>query len=304
MLHSRSSSWRIHALETGSFGSTAARCSARCRSRCGASSSRRTSATASGSRCAVCLLEGHGRRVLVDDGDRRQARAQARRTSTASTTSATRSNDRSPHSALDAGRRDRRGAHAPPLRPRRRLDASRRRAARAARSRTRATYVQRRNWDNALAPNPRERASYMPENFVPLEGGGRSSSRGTGRRRRGPASRCSPPTGTRAASSWCASRAASAGALLRRRSDPDRRRTSASRSSWATTSRRSRRWPRSGRCSSAPTAERAWICSSTIPAVALAPAGRRQATTSAWGETGAGRDTARRAGAPYPELAR
>src|SRR5206468_1688585 len=30
-------------------------------------------------------------------------------------------------------------------------------------------YVQRRNWENALAPNPRERASYMPENFRPLE---------------------------------------------------------------------------------------------------------------------------------------
>jgi len=29
-------------------------------------------------------------------------------------------------------------------------------------------YVQRRNWDNASNPNPRERASYMPENFVPL----------------------------------------------------------------------------------------------------------------------------------------
>jgi glyoxylase-like metal-dependent hydrolase (beta-lactamase superfamily II) len=29
-------------------------------------------------------------------------------------------------------------------------------------------YVQRRNWENALRPNPRERASYMPENFVPL----------------------------------------------------------------------------------------------------------------------------------------
>ncbi len=28
--------------------------------------------------------------------------------------------------------------------------------------------VQRRNWENALAPNPRERASYLPENFVPL----------------------------------------------------------------------------------------------------------------------------------------
>jgi glyoxylase-like metal-dependent hydrolase (beta-lactamase superfamily II) len=32
--------------------------------------------------------------------------------------------------------------------------------------------VQRRNWDNALAPNPRERASYMPENFVPLKEAG------------------------------------------------------------------------------------------------------------------------------------
>jgi glyoxylase-like metal-dependent hydrolase (beta-lactamase superfamily II) len=29
-------------------------------------------------------------------------------------------------------------------------------------------HVQRRNWENALNPNPRERASYLPENFVPL----------------------------------------------------------------------------------------------------------------------------------------
>jgi glyoxylase-like metal-dependent hydrolase (beta-lactamase superfamily II) len=29
-------------------------------------------------------------------------------------------------------------------------------------------YVQRRNWENAVAPNPRERASYLPENFLPL----------------------------------------------------------------------------------------------------------------------------------------
>lgn len=29
-------------------------------------------------------------------------------------------------------------------------------------------YVQRRNWENAHAPNPRERASYLPENFAPL----------------------------------------------------------------------------------------------------------------------------------------
>jgi glyoxylase-like metal-dependent hydrolase (beta-lactamase superfamily II) len=29
-------------------------------------------------------------------------------------------------------------------------------------------HVQRRNWENALAPNPRERASYLVENFVPL----------------------------------------------------------------------------------------------------------------------------------------
>jgi glyoxylase-like metal-dependent hydrolase (beta-lactamase superfamily II) len=29
-------------------------------------------------------------------------------------------------------------------------------------------YVQRRNWDNARRPNPRERASYSPENFEPL----------------------------------------------------------------------------------------------------------------------------------------
>jgi glyoxylase-like metal-dependent hydrolase (beta-lactamase superfamily II) len=28
--------------------------------------------------------------------------------------------------------------------------------------------VQRRNWENAHAPNPRERASYLPENFDPL----------------------------------------------------------------------------------------------------------------------------------------
>lgn len=29
-------------------------------------------------------------------------------------------------------------------------------------------HVQRRNWENALKPNPRERASYLPENFQPL----------------------------------------------------------------------------------------------------------------------------------------
>ena len=29
-------------------------------------------------------------------------------------------------------------------------------------------YVQRRNWENARRPNPRERASYLPENFEPL----------------------------------------------------------------------------------------------------------------------------------------
>jgi len=33
-------------------------------------------------------------------------------------------------------------------------------------------YVQRRNWENAVAPNPRERASYLPENFVPLHEAG------------------------------------------------------------------------------------------------------------------------------------
>lgn len=33
-------------------------------------------------------------------------------------------------------------------------------------------HVQRRNWENALQPNPRERASYMPENFAPLETAG------------------------------------------------------------------------------------------------------------------------------------
>jgi len=33
----------------------------------------------------------------------------------------------------------------------------------------RARYlVQRKNWENAMNPNPRERASYLPENFVPL----------------------------------------------------------------------------------------------------------------------------------------
>jgi glyoxylase-like metal-dependent hydrolase (beta-lactamase superfamily II) len=33
-------------------------------------------------------------------------------------------------------------------------------------------YVQRRNWENAAAPNPRERASYLPENFEPLREAG------------------------------------------------------------------------------------------------------------------------------------
>jgi len=33
-------------------------------------------------------------------------------------------------------------------------------------------HVQRRNWDNAHAPNPRERASYLAENFDPLAAAG------------------------------------------------------------------------------------------------------------------------------------
>ncbi len=33
-------------------------------------------------------------------------------------------------------------------------------------------HVQRRNWENAHAPNPRERASYLLENFDPLEAAG------------------------------------------------------------------------------------------------------------------------------------
>src|SRR4029077_2875206 len=33
-------------------------------------------------------------------------------------------------------------------------------------------YVQRRNWENAHAPTPRERASYMPENYDALEAAG------------------------------------------------------------------------------------------------------------------------------------
>ncbi|HYM82412.1 MAG TPA: MBL fold metallo-hydrolase [Candidatus Limnocylindria bacterium] len=33
-------------------------------------------------------------------------------------------------------------------------------------------YVQRRNWENAQRPNPRERASYLPENFEPLMSAG------------------------------------------------------------------------------------------------------------------------------------
>ena len=33
-------------------------------------------------------------------------------------------------------------------------------------------YVQRRNWENALQPNPRERASYLADLFLPLEQAG------------------------------------------------------------------------------------------------------------------------------------
>ena len=33
-------------------------------------------------------------------------------------------------------------------------------------------HVQRRNWENAHRPNPRERASYLPENFAPLQDAG------------------------------------------------------------------------------------------------------------------------------------
>jgi glyoxylase-like metal-dependent hydrolase (beta-lactamase superfamily II) len=33
-------------------------------------------------------------------------------------------------------------------------------------------YVQKKNWDNAHRPNPREKASYLPENYDPLEQAG------------------------------------------------------------------------------------------------------------------------------------
>ena len=149
--------------------STGARCSARCRSRCGASSSRRTSATASGSRCAACCSSargGHPRRRR----DRRQACAQARRH--------LRRGPRGAHARTLARctrtrrrRHHRRRSDPSSLRPCRRLDATRWRSARAALPAARY-YVQRRNWDNALAPNPRERASYQREDFVPLEEAG------------------------------------------------------------------------------------------------------------------------------------
>jgi glyoxylase-like metal-dependent hydrolase (beta-lactamase superfamily II) len=64
-------------------------------------------------------------------------------------------------------------------------------------------YVQRRNWENAHAPNPRERASYMPENFDALEEAG-VLTLWDGAMEPFPGSRSSPCTATRAASKWCA----------------------------------------------------------------------------------------------------
>ena len=47
-------------------------------------------------------------------------------------------------------------------------------------------YVQRRNLENARHPNPRERASYLAENFEPLDEAGVLETCTTGRRCRGP----------------------------------------------------------------------------------------------------------------------
>jgi len=114
-----------------------------------------------------CLLaEGHGRRVLVDDG------VGAKFSPKLMDIYRVELGEQSLERALDAaglkveditdvvlthlhfdhagGSTARRGERLEPRLPRAR------------------SYVQRRNWDNARNPNPRERASYMPENFEPL----------------------------------------------------------------------------------------------------------------------------------------
>jgi len=119
-----------------------------------------------------CMLaEGHGRRVLVDDGlgdklspkladiyrveqdeQRLERSLQALGLAVEDVTDVVLTHLHFDH-AGGSTRLDESGALVPRL-PRARY------------------HVQRRNWANALAPNPRERASYMHENFVPLEQAG------------------------------------------------------------------------------------------------------------------------------------
>jgi glyoxylase-like metal-dependent hydrolase (beta-lactamase superfamily II) len=114
-----------------------------------------------------CLLaEGHGRRVLVDDGvgdkfppklvdiyrvehdtHTLERSLAARGLSVEDVTDVVLTHLHFDH-AGGSTRRD--GARLVPRLPRARY------------------YVQRRNWENAMAPNPRERASYMRENYQPL----------------------------------------------------------------------------------------------------------------------------------------
>lgn len=116
------------------------------------------------------LLEGHGRRVLVDDGVGDKFPDKLRDIYRVELDER---NLESSLAALGIGVADVTDVLLTHLHFDHAGGSTRREGGRLVPRLPRARYhVQRRNWDNAASPNPRERASYLAENFVPLEEAG------------------------------------------------------------------------------------------------------------------------------------
>jgi glyoxylase-like metal-dependent hydrolase (beta-lactamase superfamily II) len=112
------------------------------------------------------LLEGHGRRVLVDVGI--GDKLEPKWVDIYDVRSDTHSLDRS-LAALGLGAEDVTDVVLTHLHFDHAGGSTRVQAGTLVPKFPRAVYhLQRRNWDNAMKPNPRERASYLPENFEPL----------------------------------------------------------------------------------------------------------------------------------------
>jgi glyoxylase-like metal-dependent hydrolase (beta-lactamase superfamily II) len=112
------------------------------------------------------LLEGHGRRILVDDGVGEKFRPKLADIYRIEHESHTLERALSAHGLMLGDVTDvvLTHLHFDHAGGSTRLDGDR-----LVPTLPRARYhVQRRNWENALKPNPRERASYLPENFLPL----------------------------------------------------------------------------------------------------------------------------------------